>query len=958
MKSLAFGLSTSFLVAQSGLGAQATAAHARFNEVLRIDATPTGSFHFLQSNSSGEPARHVGLNLKCGETNKAGAHTNKYEDCPADCPYFAQNREDAEHCTFVCVPGDECGDWNPNKPIADNFKGSKTCRGPRVQFCSETALDGSDRCRRCQRGWKLWEEDGKCYFDHFRKIIAGLIVFAVLVAVVIVWIVDWCCRETINPEGVLKGETHRARAKIHKPRHLFGPGEARTVWPLNTNLTREDIAGPGMLLHFRFQVAFLIWPLFVAMLWTVMACFHNELFVLGTRKFGTPRNNCIMVAWGYETQQRLMWTKVFFLAVVYVVSFIYFLLFSVSQHRKYQELDAKEKTMKDFALYITGLPEISGDEKLEVEIKEELERSGFKDIVGVSVCWNYGEEEDTIMSAVRADLIEREIEMKEYVPPDARLEIDRLEERREQTSKKFCGSIRNKFYDFETYLCGPSDEDEAMTMQDMLRDFKCSDTAFVVFNTEERKQEALRIAEERAITFRRCKLEAHDVECEPLTVNWQNFGRPSWWTFPYRFAKGFFGVYLPALSVWFFLFYLPYAWSLYNFNYNNGAELPGYYGLIFTIVVVGGNATMYVVCDICGDIIGYKYKDSKQVTYMLMYLVACMINVLLDMAVTWMVAQSQAIGYDFRTYHGKRLQDIDSFTDLFETYAMQRSLAENVFVYSFPSTFLIPFLLEPIITVLVPYQLGKLIVRTHREIQGACAEAYFAAFEFDLGRYADILLNVFLGILIFWFPGGYTWTLFFGMFISHIVIYAFDHWRVLDVIPTVKIVSKSVDWWAQVVIAGCCGMILSALVFKANCESYSGFCVKDFKLIELCTLAGLAHFSVHTMLIIVLVPMLGKDLEDDNASQVYSAAAEDEPFSWFSTNPVHCLRSKYIYREKIYCRYACVGKEHLLQKNPKIACYFEDIPAASEEFDTSKLAAHHASSFKNGVRRFSSRGRV
>ena len=38
---------------------------------------------------------------------------------------------------------------------------------------------------------------------------------------------------------------------------------------------------------------------------------------------------------------------------------------------------------------------------------------------------------------------------------------------------------------------------------------------------------------------------------------------------------------------------------------------------------------------------------------------------------------------------------------------------------------------------------------------GLSAEAYLAAFEFDLGRYADILLNVFLGILIFYFPGGH-----------------------------------------------------------------------------------------------------------------------------------------------------------------------------------------------------------
>ena len=84
-------------------------------------------------------------------------------------------------------------------------------------------------------------------------------------------------------------------------------------------------------------------------------------------------------------------------------------------------------------------------------------------------------------------------------------------------------------------------------------------------------------------------------------------------------------------------------------------------------------------------------------------------------------------------------------------------------------------------------------------MNGTCAESWIAACDFDLGRYADILLNVFLGILIFFFPGGYNWTLFCGMFVSHIVIYLFDHWRVLNVIPTIKITSYQVDWREQAV---------------------------------------------------------------------------------------------------------------------------------------------------------------
>merc|ERR1719262_2143208 len=135
-------------------------------------------------------------------------------------------------------------------------------------------------------------------------------------------------------------------------------------------------------------------------------------------------------------------------------------------------------------------------------------------------------------------------------------------------------------------------------------------------------------------------------------MNWQNFGETSTAIMLTRFFKGIVCYYLPALTVWFFVFYVPYAASLYYFNYENGAELPAYYSIIFTMVVVGGNATMYVVCDLCAEEIRFRFKDTKQCMYVLMYVFACMFNVLLDMVVTWFTAWKVMTGLDFRTYHG------------------------------------------------------------------------------------------------------------------------------------------------------------------------------------------------------------------------------------------------------------------------------------------------------------------
>merc|ERR1740138_1200114 len=619
---------------------------------------------------------------------------------------------------------------------------------------------------------------------------------------------------------------------------------------------------------------FIIWPIFVACVWTIIACFHNELFILGTRKFGTPRHNCILVAWGYETQQRLMWTKVLFLAIVYVVSFVSFLLFGIRQHRLYQEMDAKNKTMKHFAAELKGLPALPGGASVEQDIQRAVEHATGLKLVGVSVAWKYSDDEEAIMKAVMDDLTEREKQLNNEPVED---EVD---------PTASMGALHKQMYNIEKSILGPDEGAEEVDIPNLLSGLVSSESAFVVFDSEEDKTMAMEKSKETGIAFTHgsetCALKLEDLACEPKTVNWENFGDSSESAMLRRFAYGFCAIYLPALAIWFFVFYVPYAYSLYEFNYDNGAELPGYYSIVFTMVVVGGNATMYVVCDICCDVIGFRYKDTKQVCYMLFYLFACMFNVLLDMVVTYYTAYKIMVGLDFRTYDGKRLSDIETFTEQFETYAMQRSLAENTYRYAFPSTFLVPFILKPIVTILVPYQIGILIIRTHTEVRGACAEAYIAAFDFDLGRYADILLNVFLGILIFYFPGGYTWSLFYGMFVSHIVIYAFDHWRVLSVIPNIKIVSRAVDWWAQVTLGACCALILSVGVFKMNCESYAGYCLKSTELISATAVAFVAHFVVHLLCLLYLVPALGKDFEDQNPDADYAAVAKIEANSWFS----------------------------------------------------------------------------
>jgi hypothetical protein len=398
---------------------------------------------------------------------------------------------------------------------------------------------------------------------------------------------------------------------------------------------------------------------------------------------------------------------------------------------------------------------------------------------------------------------------------------------------------------------------------------------------------------------------------------------------------------LCGLAFWTIVFYAPYAWSVMSFNYDNGAQPPFIFSMTFTMVVVAGNAIMYEICARVSDFVGFKYRDDRESCYIILYTIACMFNVFLDMYVTYRMAWWICKGQGFRSYSGKSFKDDDwTFPQKFETYAMQRVLAENTKAYSFPATFLIPFLIEPFITIYFPLKAGEFLVRTHPMITGRCAEEWLMAFEMDMGRYADILLNCFLVILIFYFPGGYTWQLFYAMVFSHLVIYAFDHWRVVSTIPTCCYASMDVDWWSQAMFAPCVATMMSCLIFKANCQGY-GYCHSNGWIVfEMSTMGWFAHCFIHMLCLIFLVPIIGgkkNDSEDEHAGKQFKEVCEEVACSWFTSNPIHCLRSKYVHKHQPHCMFWVSGKEHLQERNDDIYCFFQDEEAEAEDFSKADL---------------------
>eukprot|EP00435_Cladocopium_sp_Y103_P071546 s93_g37.t2 len=153
-------------------------------------------------------------------------------------------------------------------------------------------------------------------------------------------------------------------------------------------------------------------------------------------------------------------------------------------------------------------------------------------------------------------------------------------------------------------------------------------------------------------------------------------------------------------------------------------------------------------------------------------------------------------------------------------------------------------------------------------------------------------------------------------------IYLLDHYRVLRVVPASTFASMQIDWWCQVLLAPCCGLLAACLIFKGNCQGL-GFCLDPSRLVLACMAAWLVHCVIHLLLLIFVVPLGDTSLPVKGQDTIrYQQVAAAEPCNWFSANPVHCLRSKHIHRDDPPSSFFTPGQESTMQINEAIGCFF------------------------------------
>jgi len=919
------------------------------------DVEPKRGLRLLQVNTISRTVRKAfySEDATCMKSVTVQQTSSTQTSCPQACPFYAEDVGAARSCTFTCVNASWCSKMDPSKAVADTKMG--ICRGCSAVGCRKCAADGTDKCVECNEGSAL--KFGACLGGGGFAWTVVFVVLGVLLLFIIGWLVNLASRPIVNPTGVEHGLKFRERCKLHRvnidvveapnPRRpssrksASGGIIARAIssitthmklWPLSTNLCKEDVGGVGVVLFFDFQRSVILWGLAVLLAWLVLAlATSTDLLTLGLSRIASPRDYCIVVQWGYHHQRSLARIKEVFVLAVYVFGFLGALVLRVRHQRIFVEMDDESTTMKDFAAVCIGLPQLQGSEKWEDHLKKHLEEVTGQTLVGVSICWDYRGWEGSLMSELKR--IERTLEMKsnsgasvvEALPPIP----ETVKKEHGEGMPPRCaghppaGCVSQTLYKLEATLLESMAGDSSTPPQDVrevLDSLRSSSSAYLVFDTEEGRDKAVAtVRRHKGVQFEGGTLTLDPVRFEPASVLFENvsFSRRDK---VYRLIPGI-GVICVALALWTGVFYMPYANYMLQVTSSQGDQPSILHATSFSLVVVIGNQIMYYVCREVAVRVGFRTRGQVETCYMVLYSAAILFNVIVDIVVAYNLAYLRMVAAGIRTHDGRLIEEVSSGREIFQSYAMQKELGGQLFSYFFPATVFIPFIIEPVMLYMLPLRLMTTCVRRHRELSRMQSEELFRACSMDLGRYADILVNLILATLVFLFPGGYTVLTFGALVFSHLYIYGYDHWRLLRAVPYFCLSSDTLSAWATALLSVPLGILASTVVFKLNCLGDFP-CKPDHQIYMLCAAAFAIHIVVHMLLLAFVVPLFCT-VKRTASEDTFQDCSQHCASSWFTANPVHCLRSKYVYGHSPPCDFCVTGKEHLMRTNPDIGQFFE-----------------------------------
>ncbi|CAE8652896.1 unnamed protein product [Polarella glacialis] len=303
-----------------------------------------------------------------------------------------------EFCHFRCVKKEECGLLNTVQNATIPDERLKFCRHCEVEGCmqcvaSKPGQESLEKCQQCMPGYSLTRE-GECEMHGVWVFVLIAAVAGVLLVFAIWWYLCVSSKPSVNEAGVQYGLECRARSRISQA------GTSET-YALSTNLMTTNVAGPGTMALFRFEFAILVWAITLLAVWMGFVYFvSSDLLILGNRPAESPQILCAAIKWGRQRQMELIWTKVSWMAFAYAFSFAGAICYGVQQTKMFARVSAEEEVMTRYVAILEGLPKMKGSENVEEILKDAVAQACEVEVVGVSVCWDFGEHREEVMHAL------------------------------------------------------------------------------------------------------------------------------------------------------------------------------------------------------------------------------------------------------------------------------------------------------------------------------------------------------------------------------------------------------------------------------------------------------------------------------------------------------------------------------------------------------------------------------
>lgn len=827
--------------------------------------------------------------------------------CPSACPFSQHLTND--HCHKVCITADLCRPFYPAKAFASVEAGEcvGTCGSHHKDIivgCSQ--CKGVGVCEKCATGFFL-SSDGKRCIDHMGQFWTGVYWTIGIVVVLLLWYMNCLSRrENINPEVLQHSLLLRDRRKCwnwqnyHERKHSL----------FSTNCALQDISGQGVQLYFRF-LHFSAAVAFVFMVGAYIAyqCSDLKEHIDRTKadcEVAKLQGHSIARATaaynGHTGEFDMFLCLVFMYLAVIVVSMV----FVYKQYDTSYRWDENNATHKDYAVLASGLPATATDplelcEFFQKELqaatatggKYPQEDASSLSVIGVSICYDYKEHQDCIEDAVQDWIEELEVEIgrrnwkgrppEHHEPPNT---ARRLKGR--SCTSSLYNIVQLKFLDYffwgscsdETPPDTSTKEESEQKLEEVLTTLQGSGKAYVIVSAPKVVQIMRDVFKgENAPLFDsnniKTKVKVRQVLSEPSDIYWANFSEMNFWP---RIVLGTF-LMLGTIVLWLAL-YLPYAISYSNYVKIPGVKPGEYEDLLLGLLIAVGNAIVSQVVDVVTRWAGFRHKDRRDIAILSLAFLATLLNTACDIWMVMMIAQGAILA-----------EEVEGVVQRYDMVIAREMMSLIV-----PGYLILPYLVTPLFEHILPYLMGRWFIRS-KNVSLRQAEDCIACPDFDIcWRYSDTLNNFTICLLFFIFVTPNSYKVMAWLIVFIILIVLIDKYKLLrqttQTFYTTRRLETAVQiWW--VVPTG----IFACITTWWGCKC--GLIAANFTY----ALVGFSFF-VHAALYfacwtftVSLVPE-AKQEETTFNKMHEDLYKEGKVWSYFNTNPVFCLRSKYLKKQE------------------------------------------------------------